>query len=41
MTIKTKLKAGGVRANHNQGGQKLKSAAKAGGRNLQHNQTPA
>ena len=39
MTIKTNVKAGGMRSNHNQAGMTVKSAVKAGGVHLNHNES--
>ena len=39
MTIKTNIKAGGMRSNHNQAGLTLKSGVKAGGMRTNHNQS--
>jgi len=41
MKIVSKVKAGGLTSNHNQGGIKLKSAVKAGALTNNHNQSVA
>jgi len=41
MKVKSNVKAGGIKLNHNQAvkGLRVKAGVKAGGRRLQHNQT--
>lgn len=41
MNIKTHIKAGGAKINHNQTGLKIKTSVKAGGAKINHNQTNA
>ena len=39
MTIKTNIKAGGMRTNHSQTGMTVKSGVKSGGMRSNHNQS--